>query len=132
MQKRVEESPSFGALLHEAHEVQVLRVSGEIDLHSVPRFQDALEKAVAAAQRDEAPSSAGVLVVDLSELGFMDSMGLGTLVGSTEEFREGGGEVRLVVLGGEVMRVLEVTGMGEALRVYPDVPSAIGNRRGDT
>ena len=56
MQKRVEESPSFGALLHEAHGVQVLRVSGEIDLHSVPRFQDALEKkAVAAVERDEAP-----------------------------------------------------------------------------
>jgi anti-sigma B factor antagonist len=129
MQKLVEDSPSFRALLHEAHGVQVLRVSGEIDLHSVPRFQDALEKAVAAAQRDEASSSAGVLVVDLSELGFMDSMGLGTLIGSTEEFREGGGEVRLVVLGGEVMRVLEVTGMGEALRVYPDVPSAVENRR---
>jgi len=132
MQKLVEDSPSFSALLHEAHGVQVLRVSGEIDLHSVPRFQDALEKkAVAAVEREEAPS-AGVLVVDLSELGFMDSMGLGTLIASTEEFREGGGEVRLVVLGGEVMRVLEVTGMGEALRVYPDVPSAVGNRRGDT
>ncbi len=129
MKSRVEDSPSFSALLHEAHGVQVLRVSGEIDFHSVPRFQDALEKAVAAAQRDEAPSSAGVLVVDLSELGFMDSMGLGTLIGSTEEFRESGGEVRLVVLGGEVMRVLEVTGMGEALRVYPDVPSAVENRR---
>ena len=131
MKSRVEDSPSFSALLHEAHGVQVLRVSGEIDFHSVPRFQDALEKAVAAAQRDEAPS-ARVLVVDLSELGFMDSMGLGTLIGSTEEFREGGGEVRLVVLGGEVMRVLEVTGMGEALRVYRDVPSAVENRRGAT
>ena len=131
MQKLVEDSPSFSALLHEAHGVQVLRVSGEIDLHSVPRFQDAIEKAVAAAEREEAPSSR-VLVVDLSELGFMNSMGLGTLIGSTEEFRESGGEVRLVVLGGEVMRVLEVTGMGEALRVYPDVPSAVGNRRGAT
>jgi anti-sigma B factor antagonist len=127
----MEDSPSFSALLHEAHGVQVLRVSGEIDLHSVPRFQDALEKTVAAAEREEAPS-ARVLVVDLSELGFMDSMGLGTLIGSTEGFREGGGEVRLVVLGGEVMRVLEVTGMGEALRVYPDVPSAVENRRGAT
>jgi anti-sigma B factor antagonist len=125
----VEGSPSFSALLHEAHGVQVLRVSGEIDLHSVPRFQDTLEKAVAAAEQNESPS-ARVLVVDLSELAFMDSMGLGTLIGSTEEFREGGGEVRLVVLGGEVMRVLEVTGMGEALRVYPDVLSAVENRRG--
>jgi anti-sigma B factor antagonist len=131
MKSRVEDSPSFSALLHEAHGVQVLRVSGEIDLHSVPRFQDALEKAMTAAEREEAPS-ARMLVIDLSELGFMDSMGLGTLIGSTEEFREGGGEVRLVVLGGEVMRVLEITGMREVLRVYSDVPSAVENRRGAT
>ena len=58
MQKRVEESPSFGVLLHEAHGVQVLRVSGEIDLHSVPRFQDALEKAVAAVERKRPPLQA--------------------------------------------------------------------------
>ncbi len=127
----MEDSPSFTALLHEAHGVPVLRVSGEIDLHSVARFQDALEKAIAAAEQCE-PPSARVFVVDLSELGFIDSMGLGTLIGSTEGFRESGGEVRLVVLGGEVMRVLEITGMRETLRVYPDVPSAVENRRGAT
>ena len=35
MQKLVEDSPSFRALLHEEHGVQVLMVSGEIDLHSI-------------------------------------------------------------------------------------------------
>jgi anti-anti-sigma factor len=123
----VESSPSFTALLHEVQGVPVLKVSGELDLHSTSRFQDALEKAVAGAEHDE--GSVHALVVDLSEAGFMDSMALGALMGSTQEFREGGGEVRLVVLGGEVLRLLEVTGLDEALPVYPDALTAVRGRR---
>lgn len=105
----------------------MLKVSGELDLHSTSRFQEALEKAVAGVEHDE--GSLRALVVDLSEAGFMDSMALGALMGSTQEFREGGGEVRLVVLGGEVLRLLEVTGLDEALPVYPDALTAVKGRR---
>lgn len=124
----MESSPSFTAVLREVRGVPVLRVSGELDLHSAPRFEDALEEAVAAAERAEGPVRA--LVVDLSEAGFMDSMGFSTLMGSTQGFREGGGEVRLVVLGGEVLRLLEIAGLEEALPIYPDAPSAVEGRRG--
>ncbi len=55
--------------------VTVLRVSGELDLHSAPRFQEALEGAVAAAERAEGPASK-VLIADLSEAAFMDSVGI--------------------------------------------------------
>lgn len=104
-----------------------MKVSGELDLHSAPRFKDTLEKAVASAERAGSPTP--LLVVDLSETGFMDSTALGTLIGNTQKFREGGGEVRVVVLGGEVLRVLEVTGLHEALPVYHDVLSAVELRR---
>jgi anti-sigma B factor antagonist len=123
----VEGSPSFTALLRKVQRVTVLRVSGELDLHSAPRFQDALERAVSAAEQAEGPAPK-VLVVDLSAAKFMDSAGIGTLMGSTQGFRDSGGEVRLVVLGGEVLRLLEVTGLGEALRVYPDALSAVEDR----
>jgi anti-sigma B factor antagonist len=123
----VEGSPSFTALLRKVQGVTVLRVSGELDLHSAPRFQDALESAVSAAEQAEGPAPK-VLVADLSAAKFMDSAGIGTLMGSTQGFRDSGGEVRLVVLGGEVLRLLEVTGLGEALRVYPDALSAVEDR----
>ena len=58
----------------------------------------------------------------------MDSAGIGRLMRSTQGFRDSGGEVRLVVLGGEVLRLLEVTGLDEALRVYPDALSAAEDR----
>ena len=120
-------SPSFTALLHEVQGVTVLRVSGELDLHSAPRFQDALERAVAAVERAEGPVSK-VLVVDLSEAEFMDSAGIGTLMGSTQGFRVSGVEIRLVVLGGEVLRLLEVTGLDVALRFYLNALSVVDDR----
>ena len=122
-------SPSFSARLSEVQGVTVLRVSGELDLRSAPLFQEALERAVTAAERAEGPASK-VLVVDLSEAEFMDSAGISTLIRSTQRFEDSGGEIRLVVLGGEVLRLLEVTGLDEALRVYPDALSAIEDRRG--
>jgi anti-sigma B factor antagonist len=122
-------SPSFSALLSEVQGVTVLRVSRELDLHSAPLFQEALERAVTAAERAEGPASK-VLVVDLSEAEFMDSAGISTLIRSTQRFQDSGGEIRLAVLGGEVLRLLEVTGLDEALRVYPDALSAIEDRRG--
>ena len=121
-------SPSFTALLREVRGVAVLSVSGELDLHCALRFEEALKKAVANAER--AGGATHALVVDLSETGFMDSMGFGTLMGSTQEFREGGGEVRLVVLGGEVLWLLEVTGLDEALPIYPDALAAVEGHRG--
>ena len=86
----MEGSPSFTALLRKVQGVTVLRVSGELDLHSAPRFQDALERAVSAAEQAEGPAPK-VLVVDLSAAKFIDSAGIGTLMGSTQGFRDSGG-----------------------------------------
>jgi anti-anti-sigma factor len=114
--------PYFEALPSEAQGVPVLRISGDIILGTVPRFRAALEEAVDAVKRTE--GSEHVLVVDLRETEFMDSVGLATLIGSTRELRARGGEARLVVQSGPVMRILEVTGISEEFRIYPDVLSA--------
>jgi len=54
------------------------------------------------------------LWVDLSRVSFIDSTGLGMLVGVLKEAREMNGEVRLMNAGREVRRILQVTGL-EAL-----------------
>lgn len=54
------------------------------------------------------------LTVDLSRVNFIDSTGLGMLVGVLKEAREMDGEIRLVNAGREVRRILQVTGL-EAL-----------------
>ncbi len=126
----MEGSPDFTASLGETRGVPVLRASGDIILGSASRFRAALEEAVEAVERTEPPGQ--VLVVDLSDTEFVDSVGLSTLIGSTKELRGRGGEVRLVGLSRPAMRMLEVTGLVSMFRVYPDVASATEDRRGRT
>jgi anti-anti-sigma factor len=117
--------PYFEALLGEAQGVPVLRTSGDVILATVSQFRAVLEKAVKAAVEQTDESAKHVLVVDLRETEFMDSVGLGSLIGITEGLRKRGGEARLVSPSAPVRRMLEVTGLSDVFRVYPDVQSAI-------
>jgi anti-sigma B factor antagonist len=55
-----------------------------------------------------------VLWVDLRRVSFIDSTGLGMLVGLLKEARERAGDIRLINAGREIRRILQVTGL-EAL-----------------
>lgn len=115
------ESPPFVTLVHERGGIPVVKVSGELDLLTAPRFRSALETAVSGILKKESP---GVMVVDLSGVGFMDSSGINALVGATREFAKGGGEVRIVVKASPVARTLAITGLDKVFEIYPDLRSA--------
>src|SRR5579872_1685722 len=81
---------------------RVVSVSGELDVVSAPRLQSAIESA--------APGRRG-LVIDMTDVSFLDSGGLSVLVGAKANAEEYGGTVVLVVREARVMRALEVTGL---------------------
>ncbi|HUO45709.1 MAG TPA: anti-sigma factor antagonist [Acidimicrobiia bacterium] len=95
----------------------IVSVSGELDLASVPIFMEAIEKAIA-------PEFGGRrLVLDLLDLSFMDSSGLGAILALQE--RHPGTQLALVVGEGIVERVLETTAMHKLLRIVPSVAEAL-------
>lgn len=71
-------------------------VTGELDLAAAPEFRRALRTAEAA----------GTATIDLTEVTFLDSIGVGLLIGSGRRVREGGGRPRVVVAAGQVRRLL--------------------------
>lgn len=94
----------------------VIRVSGEIDLNTVERFQQSLET--------EPVSSA--LVVDLSAVTFFGSAGLGALVKATACAGRHRRLLRLVVDNNRaVLRPLQVTGLDQLLILYYTVEDAV-------
>ncbi len=115
------EAAPFVALVHSRGGVPVVKVSGELDLLSAPRFWSALEEAVSGVQAQDRPA---LVVADLVGVEFMDSSGVNALVGATRAFAEGGGQVRLVTKTSPVVRTIEVTGLDRIFGVYPDVSSA--------
>ncbi len=88
--------------------VTLVEIGGEIDLHSAPQLRAALSKT------SEVPPSR--VVIDLSEVTFIDSTGIGVLVGALKRAREGGGALHFCGVQSRVRRVFEITGL---LRLLP-------------
>jgi anti-anti-sigma factor len=129
-EKITEEKDSFASLLSEVHGVPMLQVSGNIFFNSTePQFRAALKKAVEEVEQTE--GTGRVLVVDFSELSYLDSIGLRTLMQGTADLRKRGGEARLVIPpGGVAGRIMQVTGVGDMFSIYSDVPTATEERLG--
>jgi anti-sigma B factor antagonist len=94
-----------------------LRVDGRLDLVSAGGLRRAVEDLLAAGRRR--------LVVDLADVPFMDSSGVGALVGSLKLARNGGGELRIAAAGTQVREVLRLTTIDRVLHPYDSVDAAL-------
>ncbi|GAB97461.1 anti-sigma B factor antagonist [Kineosphaera limosa] len=101
--------------------VTIVDVQGDIDALSAPALQERLEMYVAAGQRH--------LVLDLSGVPFMDSTGLGVLVGVLRLARAHGGSMRLVAPSERVLRIMAITGLDEIFETAPSRDDAVSATR---
>jgi anti-sigma B factor antagonist len=92
----------------------VLRVSGELDLASVPRLEEAL-----------ATVSADPTVIDLSQCTFLDSSGVRMLASAGRELPKAGRRFAIVASNPGLLRVLEITGVDSMLAVHHSTESAL-------
>jgi anti-sigma B factor antagonist len=97
----------------------VIAVRGELDLATAPLLRDAFE----GVDRDEG----AIAVIDLTEVGFLDSSGLRVLAQCQRMLvgPDGGAALRLVVATDAVRRVLDVTGLHSFFSVYESVDDAL-------
>lgn len=83
----------------------VLELFGELDVATSPALEAELARF----------SGSKRLVIDLRSLEFIDSTGLGVLVRTHQHAQEKGHEFALVEGGGQVQRLLGLTGLSEQL-----------------
>ena len=91
------------------------RPVGELDAYTVSNFRDALGE-LATSPR---------VVIDLSEVPFMDSAGLGALIGGIRRAREHGGEVAVACSRPTLTRLLHTTGFDRIVPVTETLEAAI-------
>jgi anti-sigma B factor antagonist len=97
--------------------VAVLAVSGALDLASATDFRRLVNDLLAEARVR--------LVVDLTDIEFVDSVGLGVLVSAHRRTRGLRGGMVLVVDGDPVTRLLRLTGLDRVFRVAPTRAQAL-------
>lgn len=99
----------------DASGVQVVRLSGRLDSRSTPRFV-----------RECPPPAAGeIVVVNLENVTFVSSSGVGALLAHSEVAREQGGEFRLASPPSVVMKTLKLLNLDEHLKLYPNEAEAV-------
>ncbi|WP_147795922.1 MULTISPECIES: STAS domain-containing protein [unclassified Cellulomonas] len=99
----------------------VLRVQGRLTMAAAGELKAAVDREVAEGRT--------LVVVDLAETAFLDSSGLGALVGGLRTARAAGGDLRIARVGQQVRTVLELTTMDRVLRPYATVEDAVGAGR---
>ena len=104
--------------VHEVDGTSVLSVKGELDFYAAPQLREQL---VALSDPPDR-----VLVVDLDGVDFLDSTGLGILVGGLKRFRSGGGDLVLASIHPRVLKVLEITGLTSVFTIHDTLDTALG------
>jgi anti-sigma B factor antagonist len=87
----------------------LITVAGEFDVHTAGQVRDALHEAESAAPP--------VITVDLAQVSFMDSTGLGVLIGALSRAKAREGRVVLAAPTDRVLRLLALTGMDEQFEI---------------
>jgi anti-sigma B factor antagonist len=94
----------------------VLEVGGEIDVYTAPQLRERLVSMVDGGARH--------VVVDLGRVEFLDSTGLGVLVGALKRLRGVGGELSLVCNQERLLKIFRITGLDRVFTLYPTVEGA--------
>ncbi len=89
-------------------EVPVLELIGEVDAYTCPRLRDAMVKALDGGQR--------YLIISMIGVEYIDSSGLGALVGGLKRVSEKEGRIYIVCANSQVMKVFQITGL---VKVFP-------------
>ncbi len=108
---------SFSINARKANDVVILDVSGRLTLgEPTAQLRDQVHKLVDEGNRK--------IVLNLSELQFMDSAGLGELVGAYTTVTRAGGKLKLLKVGGKPLGLLEMTKLITVFDIFEDEAAA--------
>ena len=90
--------------------------TGRLNMVTAPQLRDTVAEAIAGG--------ATHVLVDLGDTEFMDSSGLGALIGALKMARQAGGDLRIANIRPQVKMVLELTSMDRVLTPYDTAEEA--------
>jgi anti-sigma B factor antagonist len=98
-------------------EIPVISIKGDVDLETSPELRQFLKPKVGDKCKR--------LLLDFSDVNYIDSSGLATLIEYFQEVQGFGGKLALASLSSRVRNVFEIVRLQEIFSLYPDVPSAL-------
>jgi anti-sigma B factor antagonist len=100
----------------------VIEVGGEIDVYTAPKLRERLVSLVESGSYE--------LIVDMENVEFLDSTGLGVLVGGLKRVRAREGWIDLVCTQSRILRIFRITGLNRVFSIYDTVAEAVAAHDG--
>lgn len=95
----------------------VLQMQGEIDVYTAPVLREHLSEVISEGRNR--------LVIDMTGVDFLDSTGLGVLVGALKRIRSQDGSLQLVCDQEKILKVFRITGLTKVFPIHPTVAEAL-------
>lgn len=101
---------------HDRGDLTLVVVAGEVDVYTASVLREKLIDVIDADHAD--------IVVDLTGVGFLDSTGLGVLVGALKKIRGFGGRLQLIIDQEKVMKVFRITALTQVFTIHETLEDA--------
>ncbi|MRJ75354.1 anti-sigma factor antagonist [Aeromicrobium sp. SMF47] len=95
---------------------EIIEVGGEIDVYTAPRLREAIVTAVEAGHTK--------LIIDVQRVDFLDSTGLGVLVGALKRVRADGGSLDIVCTQERILKIFQITGLDKVFGLHSSIEDA--------
>ena len=101
----------------DVHGKTVVAVSGELDVYTAPKLRDTIAELLAAGVYD--------VIIDMLDVEFLDSSGLGVLVGALKKVRAHDGSLQLICNQSRVLKIFRITGLAEVFVIHESADAAL-------
>ena len=101
----------------DADGVTIVAVGGEIDVYTAPKLRDRITELVADGEYH--------LIIDMEQVEFLDSTGLGVLVGGLKKVRAHDGSLELVCNQDRLLKIFRITGLAKVFVIHDSADSAL-------
>ncbi len=95
----------------------IVSVGGEIDVYTAPKLRDKITELVAAGTFD--------IVIDMEAVEFLDSTGLGVLVGGLKKVRAHDGSLHLICNQDRLLKIFRITGLAKVFTIHESADAAL-------
>jgi anti-sigma B factor antagonist len=97
----------------------VVEVGGEVDVYTAPRLREAVVTAIESGNTR--------LVIDVENVEFLDSTGVGVLVGALKKVRSVGGTLDIVCTQPRLLKIFDITGLDKVFGLHASVSEAVSS-----
>ncbi|HEY3016579.1 MAG TPA: anti-sigma factor antagonist [Nocardioides sp.] len=102
----------------EVGDATVVAVGGEIDVYTAPRLRDKITELVGDGVYH--------LIIDMEGVEFLDSTGLGVLVGGLKKVRAHDGSLQLICTQERLLKIFRITGLAKVFTIHASTEAATG------